>query len=168
MIKSDREEVKTPNLDEIEILMSSEGGDLNSGFTAYNYLRSVPVKTTVINMGTIESIAMIPYLGSEERRAVPNSRFLIHNFTWTFGNSPVDINRVKEHTDSLLADVDRYVEIFNERTSGAEKPIDARVHLTGPAGIIGVATAIESRIVTSPDTSFPTLENDGFFDRIFR
>ena len=68
--------MNTQGLKGIEILMSSEGGDLNSGFTMYNYLRSFPLPTTVINMGAIESIALIPFLGAGIRRAVPNSRFL--------------------------------------------------------------------------------------------
>ena len=63
--------MNTQGLKGIEILMSSEGGDLNSGFTMYNYLRSFPLPTTVINMGAIESIALIPFLGAGIRRAVP-------------------------------------------------------------------------------------------------
>ena len=114
--------MNTQGLKGIEILMSSEGGDLNSGFTMYNYLRSFPLPTTVINMGAIESIALIPFLGAGIRRAVPNSRFLIHNFTWTFHNAPTNINRVEECSRSLSEDVERYLSIYHERTAGAQQP----------------------------------------------
>lgn len=157
-----------PDVSGIEILMSSEGGDLNSGFTMYNYLRSFPLKTSIVNMGTIESIALLPFLGADERRAVPDSRFLIHNFTWTFPNTPTDINRVAERSQSLGADVDRFVSIYNDRTAGAKDPIDVRNHLTGPAAIIGNAAGVNAGILTTDDSRFPVLNKNAFFDRIFK
>lgn len=160
--------MRTPNVDELEILMSSEGGDLNSGFTAYSYLRSVPMKTTIINMGAIESIALMPFLGGTERKAVPNARFLIHNFTWTFPNTPTDINRVTERSNSLLADVERYTKIYTERTSGAEKPIDVKSYLTGPAAVIGPEGAFRAGILTSSEFSFPALSPASIYDQLFK
>lgn len=154
--------------EEIEVLMSSSGGDLNSGFTAYNYLRSVPVKTSIVNMGAIESIAMIPFLGCSERRAVPHSKFLIHNFSWTFPNSPTDINRVAERNSSLMADVERFVAIYDERTAGATDPINARLHLTGPAAVISVPAAIRAAILTSEDDSFPVITQPAMYDRLLK
>lgn len=159
--------LKSPDIEALEILMSSEGGDLNSGFTAYNYIRSVPIKTTTINMGSVESIAMIPFLAGSERRAVANARFVIHNFTWTFPNVPIDLNRVAERNDSLQTDIERYMSIYLERTQEAEKPIDARLHLTGPAAIIGNDEALRARILTSDVTSFPTLSTVSIYDRLF-
>ena len=160
--------LKMQNCSEIEILFSSEGGDLNSGFTAYNYLRSIPVKTTIINMGTVESIAMIAFLGADERRAVKNARFLLHNFTWTFPSAPVDANRLSERNESLKTDMMRYANIFKERTSAASSPIDAMASLTGTSTIIGVDEAAEAGIITSVDTSFPELMPNSFYDRMFK
>ena len=150
--------MNTQGLKGIEILMSSEGGDLNSGFTMYNYLRSFPLPTTVINMGAIESI----------RRAVPNSRFLIHNFTWTFHNAPTNINRVEECSRSLSEDVERYLSIYHERTAGAQQPIDARLHLTGPAAVILNQAAFGAGILTTEDSSYPLLRQPAIYDRAFK
>ena len=156
------------NVDGVEILMSSEGGDLNSGFTMYNYLRSFPLPTEIVNMGAIESIALIPFLGADIRRAVPPSRFLIHNFTWTFQPAPVDINRVAERSQSLNVDVRRFVSIYNERTKGAEEPIDVIEHLTGPATVITNPAGKRSGILTTDDSSFPPQRANTFYDRIFK
>ena len=160
--------MNTQGLKGIEILMSSEGGDLNSGFTMYNYLRSFPLPTTVINMGAIESIALIPFLGAGIRRAVPNSRFLIHNFTWTFHNAPTNINRVEECSRSLSEDVERYLSIYHERTAGAQQPIDARLHLTGPATVILNQAAFGAGILTTEDSSYPLLRQPAIYDRAFK
>lgn len=160
--------LKTSDLAGIQILMSSEGGDLNSGFTMYNYLRSFPLPTEIVNMGAIESIALIPFLGADVRRAVPNSRFLIHNFTWTFPNTPTDINRVEERSKSLSEDVDRYLAIYHERTSGAQHPINARTHLTGPAAVILNQAAFGAGILTTEDSSYPSLRQPSIYDRVFK
>lgn len=134
----------------VQILMSSEGGDLNSGFTAYNYIRSIAKTTSVsvINMGTIESIAAIIFLAADNRMAIKHSRFLLHNFTWTFQNTPININRVCECGASLDYDAERYARIFDERTSGSKSPIDVRAHLLGRAVIIDPTTALAAGILT--------------------
>lgn len=160
--------LRNPNIDAIEILMSSEGGDLNAGFTAYNYVRSLPVKTIAVNMGSIESIAVMPFLACDERRAVPTAKFMLHNFHWGFGNSKVYMNQLQEHADCLHFDVERYVSVYNERTEGAIAPLDIRSHLTGAAAVIGADRAFRAGITTTDDTSFPTLTaTGGMWERIF-
>lgn len=135
---------------DIQILMSSEGGDLNSGFTAYNYIRAFArtANVSVVNMGTIESIAVMPFLAADDRMSVKHARFLLHNFTWTFPHAPIDINRVYENVQSLDYDVERYVRIFEERTANAKTPIDVRAHLLGRAVIINPESAFSSGILT--------------------
>ena len=78
---------------EIELLISSEGGDLNSGFTAYNFIRSIQIPITCINIGTVESMAVILYLAGDQRLAVQHSRFLLHSLHWGFNAGNVDQNR---------------------------------------------------------------------------
>ncbi len=77
----------------ITLSLSSNGGDLVSGFTAYNLIRSLPVEVTTINMGSVESIAMMIYLAGNKRLCHPNSRFLIHSFNWSADPGAVDYIR---------------------------------------------------------------------------
>src|SRR5437773_2398321 len=65
-------------------LFSSGGGLVDSGVTLYNYLRSLPVKVTMHNVGSIDSIANAVFLAAEVRLATPASAFLLHGITWTF------------------------------------------------------------------------------------
>lgn len=135
-------------MDQATLFLSSEGGDLNSGFTAYNFIRSLPVPFTVVNMGTVESIAMMIYLACDERLAVKNSRFLLHSFHWGFPTTTVDCNRLSEHSISLEFDQKRYADIFDERTHGAETPVDILEALNSKALILDPTAAISAGITS--------------------
>ena len=137
------------------LCISSEGGDLNSGFTAYNFLRALKVDLTAINMGTVESIAVPIFLAADRRLVLNNSRFLLHSFHWKFLNAPVDHTRLAEHSDSLQFDAKRYAEIFQERTNGADDPINIADCLNGPARILdasaSISTGLAHQIIQSQD-----------------
>ena len=127
----------------ILIKLSSTGGNLHAGFTFYNFIRSISkeIPVTIINLGDVESIAVIMYLAGDTRLMAPYSRFLLHDFHWTFNAGDVDHSRLVEYVATLDADVKRYCDIFNERTNGAEKPITISKHLHGTPLIVDSATA---------------------------
>ena len=132
--------------EKITVMLSSEGGDLNSGFSAYNFFRGLPVPVKMVNVGTVESIAVLIYLASDERIALESSRFLIHPFHWTFPSGRVDYPRLNENSDSLLFDIGRYINIFNERTNCGNGLIDVSKCLNGQSVIIDASTSTKNGI----------------------
>jgi ATP-dependent protease ClpP protease subunit len=104
--------------------ISSTGGDLHSAFAAYYHLRSLGIPLVSHNMGNIESSAVLLYLAADTRIAAPHARFLLHSFHWTFGNESVRHPILRENISSLDFDAQRYGDIFNERTQGAESPVE--------------------------------------------
>jgi ATP-dependent protease ClpP protease subunit len=75
------------------ILISSPGGDVLSGFLAYNYLKGLPIELTTFNVGNVDSSASVIYCAGAKRYAVPEARFLIHEISLTFtANGPGTIN----------------------------------------------------------------------------
>lgn len=58
---------------EIKLYISSKGGDTVSGFTAYNFLKSLGVKVTTHNLSNVESIANVIYLTSSPTFALRDS-----------------------------------------------------------------------------------------------
>lgn len=130
------------------LLLSSEGGDLNSGFTMYNFLRSFPAPITAVNMGTVESIAVPIFLAADKRLAVQQSRFLLHSFHWNY-NARVDYLRMAENAGSLDFDAERYAQIFEDRTKGCKVPVDVRKCLAGRSQIIGSAAAEDAGLITA-------------------
>lgn len=132
----------------VTVMFSSEGGDLNSGFSAYNFFRGLPVPVRMVNVGSVESIALLIYLAANERDVLESSRFLLHQFNWTYPFQRVDYARLNENSDSLRFDYDRYATIFNERTNSGNGIINIFKCLNGQAVIIDAPTATKSGIAT--------------------
>ena len=69
---------------QLYFLFSSSGGSVDSGVTLYNYLRGLPTKIIMHNVGSVDSIANAVFLAGEERYATSTSAFLLHGITWNF------------------------------------------------------------------------------------
>lgn len=98
---------------EINIHISSQGGETTAGFTAYNFLKSLPITIRTHNISNVESIANILFLAGAERFANPLSRFLLHPLLWGFSTPAADHARLREYGKCLDNDLDRFIETFN-------------------------------------------------------
>jgi ATP-dependent Clp protease protease subunit len=98
----------------ITILLSSNGGDPSSAFTAYNYLRGVSAEITTFNVGNVDSAAATVYCAGRNRYALPGTRFLLHgNSSVIPGNTLMDaaaleanlqiLKNLNEMTASVIA-----------------------------------------------------------------
>jgi ATP-dependent protease ClpP protease subunit len=102
---------------EIYLQFSSTGGALVEGFALYNFLRSLPVRLSIHNIGSVESVAIVVFLAANQRFACPHTHFLIHGFDWTFGAQQSIVHeRIKEISKSLEADEERFIDILKSRT----------------------------------------------------
>jgi len=88
---------------QIYFLFSSGGGSVDSGVTLYNYLRSLPVKITMHNIGSIDSIANAIFLAGEERFSTPTAIFLLHGITWNF---PQPTNQTYSQMQEIMSRFD--------------------------------------------------------------
>ena len=135
--------------DNLMIMFSSSGGDINPSFTMYQFLRTFPIPVTMCNVGAVESMACIIFLGADNRIALPNTHFKLHGFTWTFGPAPVPYSGIFEAYTSLNSAVEQYANIFEERTAGATHPVDnVRDYLRGKALILNHEEAVATGITT--------------------
>lgn len=141
---------------EITVYFSCLGGSTDAGFTAYHFLRSLPVPLTMHCIGNVESMGIIIYLAADNRIASPHSKFKIHPLQWNFPASAVDHDRLNEFSQSLDFDADRYASIFEERTKKAKCSIDVRNVLATKARVIGTTAAIDAGLATaSLDAEIP-------------
>lgn len=86
----------------ITILMSSPGGDVLSGFTAYNYLKGIRAEVTTINIGQVDSAATIIFCAGAHRYSVPEARFLFHGVSVTTGGpTSLDSNTLSATLDQI-------------------------------------------------------------------
>lgn len=69
------------NVKHIHLLFQSTGGIVNDGICLYNYFKSLPCDVTLYNVGSVQSIATISYLGAKHRKTSANATFMIHRTT---------------------------------------------------------------------------------------
>jgi ATP-dependent Clp protease protease subunit len=60
------------------ILISSPGGNVFYGISAYNFLKGIPAEVLTYNFGSIDSMAVCLFCAGLKRYCVPHGRFLIH------------------------------------------------------------------------------------------
>ena len=69
---------------EFTLLISTSGGSVYHGLTAYNYLRGIPAAVTTHNFGSVDSIGVALYCAGQKRLCVPQARFLMHPVSMNF------------------------------------------------------------------------------------
>ena len=65
-------------INKFTILISSRGGSVFHGISAYNYLKGIPAEITTHNFGSINSSASVIYCAGNKRYSVPHGNFLMH------------------------------------------------------------------------------------------
>jgi ATP-dependent Clp protease protease subunit len=86
--------------EEIYMLISTPGGNVNSGIVLYNFLRSLPVKVITHNIGQVDSIGNVIFLAGDERYMAPATSFLFHGVVL---NGPGPISLGKAQMNELMS-----------------------------------------------------------------
>lgn len=108
--------------EEIYFLFSSHGGEVDAGVTLYNFLRAIPVRLTMHNIGTIDSIANVIFVAGQTRYASPHAVFLFHGVLMGF-NGNLSLPQVNEIRDRILNNHNTIAGIVCERTKIKEPTI---------------------------------------------
>ncbi len=96
----------------IRVIVSSQGGHVDSGLAIYDMLRFIESPVTTIGAGWVASIAVPILFGApkERRYALPNTRFLLHQPSGGAGGQASDIRieaeeilKVRERLNGLIA-----------------------------------------------------------------
>jgi len=110
---------------QLTLLISSPGGTTVEGFALYHFLRSLPLELTTHNIGSIESIANIVFISGSKRFSCSNTRFMFHDFSWTYGQQEtLDRDQMKQRAQSLDADAKQFIEIFKLHTALTDEQFD--------------------------------------------
>ncbi|MBI4557234.1 MAG: ATP-dependent Clp protease proteolytic subunit [Candidatus Hydrogenedentes bacterium] len=98
--------------DPIRVIITSQGGHVDSGFAIYDLLRFIQSPVYCIGAGWVASIAVPILFGAEKSRrfALPNTRFLIHQPSGGAGGQAADIRieaqeilKIREKLNQLIA-----------------------------------------------------------------
>ena len=99
------------------LLISSPGGSVFHGLSAYNYLRGIPANVTTHNFGSVDSIGVVLYCGGSNRRSVPQARFLLHGVSAQFPqNSSLEEKQLEERLKGLRIDIENIAKVIAANT----------------------------------------------------
>jgi ATP-dependent protease ClpP protease subunit len=69
------------NITEYVVYLATLGGSPFSAISLYNFIKSIPQKTTVYNMGNVASAGVPFFLSFQTRIGVPDCSFMVHQTT---------------------------------------------------------------------------------------
>jgi ATP-dependent protease ClpP protease subunit len=105
------------------LAISSPGGNIYWGVTAYNFLRGLGIEVITHNVGQVDSVAAVIYSAGDRRLSVPDARFVIHGVSLTFEGTNVMVSEkdLRSRITMLERDRDTIASILATRTG---KPLD--------------------------------------------
>jgi len=106
-------------ISEYVIYLSTLGGSLFCAVNLYNFIKSIPQKTTAYNMGNVFSAGVPFFLGFQNRIGVPDCSFMIHQTTLPRTALPEQFNLFDLDTQkaTLLSADDKTQKIIQKETS---------------------------------------------------
>ena len=107
--------------DPIRVIISSQGGHVDSGYAIHDMLRYIESPVVTIGAGWVASIAVPILLSAEKgkRYSLPNTRFLLHQPSGGAGGQASDIRIAAEEILKLRARLNQL--IADETGQSAEK-----------------------------------------------
>ena len=114
------------------ILISSPGGSVFHGLSAYNYLKGLPATITTHNFGSVDSIGVVLYCGGSKRLSVPQARFLLHGVSANFEQkASLEEKQLEERLKGLRIDIENIAKVIAANTGKNVKDVtDAMLERT--------------------------------------
>jgi ATP-dependent Clp protease protease subunit len=109
----------------IRVLISSPGGEVFWGISAYNYLKGCGAEIESFNFGSVDSVATVIYCAGSKRLCAPTARFLIHSVAWGgSGQFNFEEKQLKEHLKSLQIDRENIAKIIASNCQKTQEEIE--------------------------------------------
>jgi ATP-dependent protease ClpP protease subunit len=108
------------------LLISTSGGSVFYGLSAYNYLKGLPLHLTTHNFGSVDSIGVPLYCSGDERLCVPQARFLLHPVTMNFtAGASFEEAMLLEKLKSMRVDMDNCARVVAANTGKTARQVTA-------------------------------------------
>lgn len=106
------------NVDEIDVFLSSYGGDVGEALAIYDMLKGHKAKVTIYLSGIVASAATIVACSGDRVIASPTNIYMVHKANWfSFGNS----NDMRYAADVLDVFDEKIVSIYERKVKGKIK-----------------------------------------------
>ena len=113
--------------DPINIFVNSQGGHVESGDTIHDVIRFIKPRVRMIGTGWVASAGALIYVAAplEDRYALPNTRFLLHQPAGGAGGTAADI-AIEAH--EIIRMRERINRIFSRETGQTLEKIEQDTH----------------------------------------
>lgn len=105
------------------ILISSTGGSVFHGLSAYNFLKGIPAEIITHNFGSVDSIAAVLFCSGSKRYSVPNARFLLHGVSANFPMCRLEEKQLEERMKRLRIDIENVAGVIAANTKKSKQEI---------------------------------------------
>ena len=104
-------------IDRLTLAISSAGGQVPSGIAVYNLMLAMPYEVVTHNVGNVDSITNVIFLGGRTRYTNAAGMFVFHGVGFDITqNVRLEEKYLSERLDSVLSDHKRMSAIINSRT----------------------------------------------------
>ena len=111
------------------LLISTPGGSVFHGLSAYNYLKGLPADVTTHNFGSVDSIGVVLFCGGKRRLSVPQARFLLHGVSANFeGPAALEEKQLEERLKGLRIDIENIAKVIAANTGKSTGEVVAAMH----------------------------------------
>lgn len=111
------------NVRRFVLLISSGGGSVFHGLTAYNYLVGIPAEVETHNFGSVDSVGVVIYCAGKRRYCVPHARFLLHGVSANFPQCSLEEKQLEERLKGLRIDIENIAGVIAASTNKTEEQI---------------------------------------------
>lgn len=110
--------------EEIVLLISSPGGNVFYGLSAYNFLKGIPAQVVTHNFGTVDSMAVVLFCAGDRRFSAPHARFLLHGGKANFPQGAgLEEKQLEERLKGLRIDTDNMAGVIAATTRRSEQQV---------------------------------------------
>ena len=116
-------QIYSSNIEKLKIIISSNGGDVDSAIRIYSYLKALSIEIETIALSQIDSAANIIYAAGSKRIAIKGCRFFLHEGTFTNGSQTATLHVHEEAITIFKELLKKHIGILSKETGKKEKKI---------------------------------------------
>ena len=111
-------------VNEIVLLISSPGGSVFHGLSAYNFLKGIPARLVTHNFGSVDSMGVVLFCAGDRRLSVPHARFLLHAVHSAFPQRvSLEEQQLEERLKGLRMDIENIAGVIAAATGRPEQEV---------------------------------------------
>jgi ATP-dependent Clp protease protease subunit len=109
---------------EIVLLISSPGGSVFHGLSAYNFLKGIPAQVVTHNFGSVDSMGVVLLCAGDRRLSVPHARFILHAVSASFPQRvSLEEQQLEERLKGLRIDIENIAGVIAANTGRSEEDV---------------------------------------------